>query len=202
MAIGLPPVPIGEPQGSFAWQQWYLQLQQFYTGTGTIAWDLVDKTGSDIADIATRAHASLQSIQGGIAGERYHLTAAELAYLQALQGGQLAAGTYTPTLTNVTNLDASTAYQAQYIRVGGTVTVSGKVDADPTAAAATELGISLPVASNFGANEDCSGVAHQQAAQEGGAISADTANDRASLQFVATGTANRTLYFTFTYQVI
>lgn len=197
MAFVLPPVPIGEPQGSFAWQQWYLQLQQFYTGTGTIAWDLVDKAGSDLVDLATRDHASLQNMQGGTTGERFHLTSAQHTFLTAISGG-----TYTPTLTNVTNIDASTVYQAQYIKVGTTVTVSGKVDVDPTAAAATELGISLPVASNFGANEDCAGVAHQQAAQEGGAISADTANDRASLQFLATGTASRTLYFTFTYQVI
>lgn len=200
MALSLPPVPIGEPQGSFAWQQWYLDLQSLYTGTGTIAWSLVDKAGSNLADLATKDHASLQNMQGGITGERYHLTSAQHSSLTSLP--TIAAGTYTPTLTNVTNLDASTAYQAQYIRVGATVTVSGKVDVDPTAAAATELGISLPVASNFGANEDCAGVAHQQAAQEGGAISADTANDRASLQFLATGTTNRTLYFTFTYQII
>lgn len=200
MAVTIPPYPIGEPPNSFAVQQWYLQLQTLFTDQGALAWDLVDKTDSDLADLATRDHASLQNIQGGVSGERYHLTSAQHTSLTSLP--TIAAGTYTPTLTNVTNLDASTAYQAQYIRIGATVTVSGKVDVDPTAAAATELGVSLPVASNFGANEDCAGVAHQQAAQEGGAISADTANDRASLQFLATGTASRTMYFTFTYQVI
>lgn len=202
MALTLPPVPIGEPAGSFAWTQWYLALSQILTSTGTIAWDLVDKSGSDLADLATRDHASLQNIQGGTTGERYHLTQAQHTFLIALVAGELAAGTWTPTLTDVTNIDSSTAFQCQYTRVGGTVSGSGKVTVDPTAAVATELGLSLPVASNFGADEDCGGVAYSQTSAQGGGISADTANDRMALKFVAIGTASVTLYFTFSYQVI
>lgn len=113
-------------------------------------------------------------------------------------------GTYTPTLTNVANLDASTAYQCQYIRIGNTVTVSGRVDVDPTAgAASTQLGIALPVASNFGATEDCAGAAFASGiAGQGAAVLADTTNDRAQLQFVAGDTTNQAMYFTFTYQII
>ena len=114
----------------------------------------------------------------------------------------LTAGIYTPTLTNVTNLDGSTAFEAQYIRVGATVTVSGKVTVDPTAAAATELGISLPVASNFGAVEDLGGVAFCTAVQQGGGITADIANDRAALRFLANNTASQEMCFVFTYQII
>jgi hypothetical protein len=197
VAIVLPPVPIGEPTDSFAWQQWYLSLQQFYTGTGTLSWDLVDKTGSDLADLVTRDHASLQNMQGGTTGERYHLTSAQNALLILT-----AAGTWTPTLTGVTNIAASTAFQGQYLRVGATVHCSGKLEVDPTAAVASELGISLPVASNFGATEDCAGTASSPGAQESAAILADTANDRASMQWVAVGLANRAMYFNFTYQVI
>lgn len=59
----------------------------------------------------------------------------------------ISSGTYTPTLTNVVNISASTAYQAQYLQVGNTVTVSGRVDIDPVVTAtATQLGISVPVA--------------------------------------------------------
>lgn len=85
MAVTLPPVPLGEAADSFAWQQWYLALNNLYQGTGTVAWTLVDKTGSDLADLATRNHASLQGFQGGIAGERYHLTFAQLALLTGNQ---------------------------------------------------------------------------------------------------------------------
>lgn len=116
----------------------------------------------------------------------------------------LAHGTYTPTLTNVANLAASTAYQCQYMRVGDTVTVSGKVDVDPTVTAtATQLGISLPVTSNFGAAEDCGGVAFASGvAGQGAAILGDATNNRAEMNWVATDVTNQPMYFTFTYQVI
>lgn len=86
MATTLPPAPINESPGSFAWQQWYLSLQAILTGTsGTIAWALVDKTGSNITDIASRDHNNLAAFQGGIAGERYHLTATQAGLLSSTQ---------------------------------------------------------------------------------------------------------------------
>lgn len=116
----------------------------------------------------------------------------------------LTSGTYTPTLTNVANLDGSTAYQCQYIRIGNTVTVSGKVDVDPTlATTSTQLGISLPIASNLGATEDCAGTAFASGiAGQGAAILGDAANDRAQMQWMSTDITNQAMYFTFTYEVI
>lgn len=113
-------------------------------------------------------------------------------------------GTYTPTLTNVANLDASTAYQCQYIRVGRVVTVSGKVDVDPTlAATSTQLGISLPIVSNLGAAEDCAGCAFASGiAGQGAAILGDATNNRAQMQWVSADVTNQSMYFTFTYEVI
>lgn len=121
-----------------------------------------------------------------------------------LTGTTPSSGTYTPTLTNVANLDASTAYQCQYLRVGSTVTVSGKVDADPTApAASTQLGISLPIASNFGAVEDCAGTAFASGiAGQGAAIIGDAGNNRAQMQWVAGDVTNQAMFFSFSYQVI
>ena len=122
----------------------------------------------------------------------------------SLAAGALVSGVYTPGLTNVANLDASTAYECQYLRVGATVFVSGKVDVDPTApAAATQLGIGLPVASNFGATEDCGGAAAASAiAGQSAAILADVANDRAEMNWIAGDVTNQPMYFTFGYQVI
>ena len=119
-------------------------------------------------------------------------------------GPTLIAGVYTPTLTNVTNLSASTAYQCQYMRVSSVVTVSGKIDIDPIlTATSTILGISLPVASNFGAAEDCGGVAHASGIfGQGAAILGDTINNRAQLQFISADVTNQPMYFTFTYRVI
>lgn len=114
----------------------------------------------------------------------------------------IAVGVYTPTLTNVTNLDGSTSFEAQYLQVGTRVVVSGLVQIDPTAAAATELGISLPVASNLATEQQCTGTACARTVQEAGGIFGDTGNDRASLQLIAVSTANHTLAYQFMYQVI
>ena len=114
-------------------------------------------------------------------------------------------GVYTPTLFNTTNVAASTAYECQYMRTGNTVTVSGLVDIDPTAASSTStvLGLSVPISSNFGANEDCAGVATvANGAIQSAAIIADSTNDRALIKFDCQDATNRTWAFSFSYQVI
>jgi len=114
----------------------------------------------------------------------------------------LVSSTYTPTLTNVTNIAASTAFLTQYTRIGSFVVVSGKVEVDPTALVASELGISLPIASNFANDYECGGSANAGAVQQGASITADPANNRATMTFIATDAANRTMAFTFGYQII
>jgi hypothetical protein len=101
-------------------------------------------------------------------------------------------------------LDGSTAFECQFLRVGTTVTVSGKVSVDPTLTATlTRLGISLPVASNLGAEEDCGCCAFASGiAGQGAAIRGDAANDRAEMVWIAGDVTNQPMYFTFSYQVI
>jgi len=111
---------------------------------------------------------------------------------------------YTPTLTNVANIAASTAYLCYYTRIGNVVTVSGRVDIDPTVATiSTQLGISLPIPTSF-SGEDLFGIATSPSVQGySAAIFADATNDRAQLQFVVgTDVANRGWYFTFTYIIL
>lgn len=115
----------------------------------------------------------------------------------------VANGTYTPVLTNVTNVSSSTAYSCQWVRIGNVVTVSGKVDIDPSAAVLTELGMSLPVASAMTAQENLGGTAATAAAASViGTIRADATNDRAAFVFVASVTlANDSYFFTFSYLI-
>lgn len=115
----------------------------------------------------------------------------------------VASGTYTPTLNNTTNVAASTASQCQWMRVGNVVTVSGRASVDPTAAGATVLGISLPLASNLGAVEDCAGAACSSGiAGQCASIHGDAANDRAVMEWIAVDITNQPMYFTFTYEII
>lgn len=109
---------------------------------------------------------------------------------------------YTPTVTGVANTDAATAFSCQYYSTGNVVTVSGKVNVDATAGATlTQVGISLPVASDLVNQQDCAGTAAAPAAAAYGAIDADTTNNRAKLNFISAGTANTTIMFQFTYVV-
>lgn len=200
--MALPPPPVSDNPGSFAWLEWYRQLRNYISQTGSVPWAVVDKAGSNITDIVSRAHNNLQSPQGGTSGQYYHLTSAQHTTLTGLP--TIDQGTYTPTLTNVTNLDSSTAYSCQYLRVGSTVTVSGRVDVNPTAAASalTQLGISLPIASNIANTNECGGTAIASAVAGNGAILGDATNNRAELNFLAGFTTDQPMYFTFTYRII
>ncbi len=119
-------------------------------------------------------------------------------------GTTIAAGTYTPTLTIVANADAVTAFSCIYTRIGTIVNVMGVLNVDPTTGATiTQVGISLPVSSNFASTADLSGVAAALAvAGESGGFFADTTNDRANLHFVCASTANHAIEFNFSYRII
>ncbi len=122
----------------------------------------------------------------------------------AAADGNVFSGTYTPTLTNEANLTASGAAVCQYMRVGNVVTVSGNLTMQPTAVTTvTQLGMSLPIASNFAGSSECGGAANAVGvASESVAIYSDATNDRARFQFVAISTANATFTFSFTYLII
>ena len=113
------------------------------------------------------------------------------------------AGVYTPTLNNSTNVAASTAFDAQWLRVGNVVTVGGKFNCDPTSAnIQTNLGISLPIASNFAENEDCGGAVGCRTFEGSGLVFGDPGSNIAGAQFFPTSTNNAAWGFTFTYRII
>lgn len=93
MASGLPPPPINDKPGSFAWLEWYRQLRNYVSTSGSVPWYIINFSGSNITDIATRLHNTLQGLQGGTAGEMYHNTAATQSNVLAyLNGGTTGAG--------------------------------------------------------------------------------------------------------------
>lgn len=121
---------------------------------------------------------------------------------QYLINGVAPAGTYTPTLTNTTNIDSSTVNAPfTYQRVGNFVTVAGSVFVDPTAAANTVLGISLPIASNFTVVYDGTGIGSSQLNNVTGNIAADITNDRMTLTFQAPVTTSMAFRLMFMYEI-
>lgn len=159
---------------------------------------------------AIRKNGATALVAGDIAAGQVVALAYDGTNLQIVSGTStgtvptLASGTYTPTLTNTTNVAASTAYQCQYMRVGSVVTVSGRVDIDPTTAGIdTAMKMSLPIASNFGNNSDCGGTAFSFGiAGLGAAIEADNTSDVAYFHFVPSSNAYNGFFFSFTYSII
>lgn len=122
-----------------------------------------------------------------------------------VSAANLLSGTYTPTLTAVANVAASTAYVTQYLRVGAVVTVSGHVQLTPTAANTdTRLRMTLPIASNLGSQSVGGAGANISTGLfgEGIGITGDTTNDEADFRCRPTSTAQRTYAFSFTYRII
>ncbi len=112
-------------------------------------------------------------------------------------------GSYTPTLTNTTNLDGSTSDVCNYCRINDFVMVWGNLSVDPTTTGvATRLGVSLPIASNFAATTDLGGSMGTSGATGAGRIFADTGNDRADFSFIAPFNVNGGLGFSFGYFII
>lgn len=133
-------------------------------------------------------------------GDKSMVTAVTSTFDQVTEGYPYG-GVYTPTLTNTTNIDASTASICQYMRVGTIVTVSGRVDIDATATTTTILNVSLPIASDVSDAVQVAGTMSGLGGTEPGAIYGDAATDTATFQYVAAGTGNRTFYFHFTYRI-
>lgn len=111
--------------------------------------------------------------------------------------------TYTPTFTNSLNLDGSTASDLQYTRVGSVVTVSGVLQINPTAASTVQMGISLPVASDFASSGQAGGSGNSAGLEnESFAIYADATNNRVVLDGVATSTADHAVWIMFMYLIV
>jgi hypothetical protein len=116
----------------------------------------------------------------------------------------LTSGTYTPTLTNTANIDASTASLTYYRRVLDQVDVWGLVAINPTAASPTvcELGFSIPIASDFTLVTQAAGVAAAISIPgEAWGVVPDTVNNRVTIRGVAADVTNHEFRFTFSYTI-
>lgn len=145
---------------------------------------------------------------GGITGSSTPASNTDLATKQYVDdqdvaSGPLASGDYTPTLTAVANVSASSVVACRFLRIATVVKVTFSIDITATTGAGTSttLGISLPVSSSFGGASDCQGFARNRTDLEFGDVVGDSANDRAQLEFDAGATASRTWRGLFSYRV-
>jgi hypothetical protein len=127
-------------------------------------------------------------------------------YDAAIPAAMLPYGTYTPTMTPVTNIASTSPSGAQWRRIDKDVSVSVLCLIDPTASGAAELTCSLPIdpGADFTSDADLLGVAYSGTGGSGGHIIANTAvgarNARVLLD-IGTDVANHTWGLTFTYRL-
>ena len=182
---GLPPPPIQDKPGSFTWLEWYRQLRNYISTSGSVPWYIINFAGSNITDIAIRLHNSLQGLQGGTAGEMYHLTNDEhTAVTNSVQD------TWTPTFTNLTVVNGTGAatYAGRYSRIGRTIFYTVKISCSGTATTASTAGTTycdLPVAA---AQDDTVTTSNKTTLLGIGTGLLDSTNDRCyPSSWVATG---------------
>lgn len=147
----------------------------------------------------------LWAVNKGTGTGAFTVNGTPVAAVTPIDGELPFSGTYTPTLFNTTNMAASTAHVCQWGRSGNFITVSGRVDIDPTAnSVSTVLGMSLPFASDFSSAVNLGGTGFSVSVFGlGGAFRADATNKRAALEFIAAASnANTTWYFNFSYRII
>lgn len=124
-----------------------------------------------------------------------------------ITANNLVSGTYTPTITNITNVSASLNSNARYIRVGNEVTVTGSLEVINLASVATSFSISLPIVSDFTNNYDASGVGTTslQLLSGNGWVVGDVTNNLATYTYPSIGTGHggftTFIYYSFAYTV-
>jgi hypothetical protein len=155
---------------------------------------------------ATAATRNVEISAGGADGGIKVYGNGNLTIAGDVSAANLTSGTYTPTLTNVTNVSTSSVgATSQYIRVGNTVFVYGDMTFTQTSTGDTIIGVSLPIASNFGTNTQALGTGTLAVDSSGQSVSiiSDSTNDRVQVQFSAltVGTSNAIIY-SFSYQVL
>jgi len=121
--------------------------------------------------------------------------------------GNITSGTYTPTITNGTNVSANTPLVCNYSRIGNIVTVNGRVNITTTAAAPTAslFEISLPISSDFTASADAAGVGSRLGtgvAYSACIIYGSIANNTAVVKFNSQQTTSAATTFCFQYLVL
>lgn len=176
-----------------------------YPATATTAGHVLRSDGTNFVSTALAA----ADLSNGVTGTgAVVLAASPTLTTPAVSGnptGTVTSGTYTPTLTNIANVDASAAYVSQYIRVGNVVTVSGRIDVDATVAnTLTTLRLTLPFNSAFTAIEQCGGTGVSAAPPEGGATFRAEAgvSNTVLMSNGAIDATNRVYMFSFTYQIL
>lgn len=199
------------PVGAARLAIWNGSYSEYQLATVTIGY-VGDRTGvlGSGSGFAIRAEGQLDLATGG-ANVGLSITSDRRVYGSALHNNAgsvtgttnqyIASGTYTPTLTNVSNTSITPGL-CQWIRVGNVVTVSGTHSGSTPVATLAQFRQSLPIASNFTVASNCGGMMGTHNGFDNGPIIGDATNDAAFFEWQSTNTGTFSLGFSFTYVVL
>jgi len=110
-------------------------------------------------------------------------------------------GTYTPSTTNMVNIASTTTINSNWSRVGNIVTVAGYVSITTSGNGLAQLGLSLPVASNFTTRYEGSGTF--TTTEHFGEIYSHVSNDNVVLEFQHSGSTGADEFrYVFVYEIL
>jgi len=155
----------------------------------------VDKGGSALFTVANTGAATFSNLAG--TGDRL-VQANSSGQLSATQA--IASGTYTPTLTNTTNITSSTLTHASYTRVGNIVTVFVRASASITANGVAELTFSLPISTTT-PNATLTGSNINSTPLIEAVVSGGTSGTTIGAKFIGVAGDSHTISVTFQYTV-
>jgi len=83
MPINISPPPIST-EDKTVWNTWYIRVKDAINQLGlNFLWTNIDFSGSSLTDIIDKKHNDLGSLQGGTAGQYYHLTSTQASAISA-----------------------------------------------------------------------------------------------------------------------
>ena len=117
------------------------------------------------------------------------------------QTPEYSSGTYTPSTTNMVNIASTTTIKSNWSRVGNIVTVAGYVSITTSGNGLAQLGLSLPVASNFTTRYEGSGTF--TTTNHFGEIYSHVSNDNVVLEFKHSGSTGADEFrYVFVYEIL
>lgn len=114
------------------------------------------------------------------------------------------AGTYTPTISDVTNIGTSTPALWFWVRVGDVVTVAGRLDIDPVATGRWTVYATCPVTTSFAAAGQAGGYIGgiNATGNNTGTVVARASNNQVVIDAFANHTSSLDYYIHFSYRVV
>lgn len=180
--------------------------------SGTVYFDDINLWDGNGAQIGFYGSGGLQ-IDGPITFQTSLGIVKDLSVLGALDAGSIKVGlgsvldiidkgSWTPTITQIANLDGVTVNLGYWFQVGDRVHCWGQFNADATTAGTlTRLALSLPITASFTSAAQLAGIAAVATNNQVARIFGDTTNHRAEVNYQAVDGTNRTFSFEFSYVI-